>query len=87
MSPLRREAVDVRFDLEDGLQPAWDEGRIATMVRSIVERELPAGGRYLITLHLVGDEELDRQAEAATSRGCDGLGRVSPLGGYGMRGW
>jgi probable rRNA maturation factor len=56
MSSLRPEPrVGVEFTVEDGLEAVWDESRIDALVRSIVERELPANRRYAVSLYLVGD--------------------------------
>jgi probable rRNA maturation factor len=50
--------VGVEFSVEDGVDGAWDESRIAALVRSIVGREHPDGGDYTISLLLVGNETI-----------------------------
>jgi probable rRNA maturation factor len=65
---VRGTSVAVEFDVEDGLDAAWDEPRILELVRSIVASELHAGD-YTVTLHLVGDESI--RALNAEHRGKD----------------
>jgi probable rRNA maturation factor len=47
----------IEFAVEDGIDGAWDESRIGSLVRTIVEREHGAT-EYTISLHLVGDETI-----------------------------
>ena len=47
----------VEFVVEPGLEGTWDEGRIGSLVSSIVTRELPDID-YTITLHLVSDDTI-----------------------------
>jgi probable rRNA maturation factor len=53
MSPPRLE-----FSVETDLDARWDEPRIAALVRSILERELPGSGNYAIGMHLVSNPTL-----------------------------
>jgi len=50
--------VAVEFAVEAGIDGAWDEARIVALVRSIVDRDCPDGGNYVISRHLVGDETI-----------------------------
>jgi probable rRNA maturation factor len=50
--------VVVEFAVEDGIDAAWDEPRIAALVRAIVDRQFSSGGNYAISLHLVGQETI-----------------------------
>jgi probable rRNA maturation factor len=50
--------VGVEFAVEDGLEATWDEPRIIALVHSIVDRDVPDGGDYAISLHLVGNETI-----------------------------
>ena len=47
--------MSAEFAVEDGLRAQWDEPRLATLVDSIVIRELPGVTDYVLSLHLVGD--------------------------------
>jgi probable rRNA maturation factor len=64
MPPPERASVAVDLDVADGAGPAPElRARLERLVATLVERELP-GGRYAVSLHLVGDEamrELNRE--------------------------
>jgi probable rRNA maturation factor len=47
----------IEFAVEDGIEGAWDEPRIGSLVSTIVEREHGAA-EYTISLHLVGDDTI-----------------------------
>ncbi len=49
--------LSVELDVAQGLDAVWDEERIRALVSSIVHREL-GSGRYAISLHLVGDDDI-----------------------------
>ena len=70
MSPLRPESI-IEFSVEDGLNARWDVPRMTALVRSIISSE-PAfvPSRYVIGLHLVGDDTI--RALNAEHRGIDG---------------
>jgi len=53
----------VDFEVEDGIDAAWDEPRLKVLIASIVDRELPTGGDYVMGVHLVGDATI-RQLNA-----------------------
>jgi probable rRNA maturation factor len=57
-SPSTTLHVSVEFAVEHGIDAAWDELRFTALVRSIVDREFADGGRYVISLHLVGNETI-----------------------------
>ena len=58
--PPPPEVVEVEFTVEHGLNARWDERRITALVRAIVARERPSpsGRRYVVSLHLVGDDAI-----------------------------
>jgi probable rRNA maturation factor len=65
-------AVDVHYDVEEGLAAAWDEPRVGELVRAILTTEGSAPrGALTVGLHLVGDETI-RELNAAH------LGRDTP---------
>jgi probable rRNA maturation factor len=61
--------VEVEFTVDDTLEALWEEARIRALVESIVRRQFPSGGDYLISLHLVDDATI--QALNARYRGQD----------------
>ena len=50
----------IEFSVEDDLGGTWDQPRIRALIDSIVSRELPQVGEYVIGLHLVGDTTIQR---------------------------
>lgn len=50
--------MTVDFSIEPDLAATWDEPRLSQLVDSIVTRELPDVLRYVLGLHLVGDEDI-----------------------------
>jgi probable rRNA maturation factor len=48
----------VDFEVEDGIAAVWDEPRIASLVATLVSRELPATQDYVLSLHLVSDSTI-----------------------------
>ena len=58
MLPPPLESI-VEFTIEDGLDARWDEPRIVALVRSIISANLsPVPERYVIGIHLVGDNAI-----------------------------
>jgi probable rRNA maturation factor len=47
----------IEFAVEEGIDGAWDEPRIGSLVRTIIEREQLTSD-YTISLHLVGDDTI-----------------------------
>jgi probable rRNA maturation factor len=47
----------IEFAVEEGIEGAWDEPRIGSLVRTIIEREQGTAD-YTISLHLVGDDTI-----------------------------
>ena len=45
----------VDFEVEDGIDAAWDEPRITALIDAIVSRELPGALDHVVSVHLVSD--------------------------------
>jgi probable rRNA maturation factor len=59
--------LTVEFSVEEGLEARWDEGRITSLVNSIVDGELHQVVDSTVSLHLVSDQTihtLNRQHRA-----------------------
>lgn len=50
--------MTTEFSVEEGVNAAWDEPRITTLVNAIVAAELATTADWLITLHLVTDDAI-----------------------------